>query len=174
MDVALSEMGIDGGAGRMILALDPGRAKCGWALGDSSGELFVSGIFLSPEAAVFLKAALSGKLEAIIPFAIESRQDCPSVFPVDEILVGNGTAKEHILFAARSLSFEPKIIPERGTTLIGRDLYWKKHPPRGLRKLIPRGLRVPPRDIDDFAAWAIMLKYLEYVENAGKTGQPEK
>ena len=173
MDVALSEMGIDGGAGKMILAIDPGTAKCGWALGDSSGELYVSGIFLSPEAASFLVAALSGSLEAIIPFAIESRQDCPTVFFVDEILVGNGTAKDHILTVAGSLSIEPKTIPERGTTLMGRELYWRKHPPRGLRKLIPRGLRVPPRDIDDFAAWAILLKYLEYREGTGKTGQQE-
>lgn len=165
MDVALPEMGVHGGAGKMILAIDPGRAKCGWALGDSSGELYGSGMFPASEAAVFLKAALSGSLEAIIPFALESRRDCPPVFSIDEMLVGNGTAKEHILSAARSLSIEPKTIPERGTTLIGRELYWRKHPPRGLRKLIPRGLRVPPRDIDDFAAWAILLKYLEYSKN---------
>jgi hypothetical protein len=45
---------------------------------------------------------------------------------------------------------------EYGTTLKGRELYWKLHPPKGLWKLVPTSLRTPPRDIDDLAAWAII------------------
>ncbi|MDR2779856.1 MAG: endonuclease, partial [Synergistaceae bacterium] len=50
------------------------------------------------------------------------------------------------------------VADERMTTLEARELYWRIHPPRGLSRLIPVSLRVPPRSVDDLAAWAIMRR----------------
>jgi hypothetical protein len=56
-------------------------------------------------------------------------------------------------------------VREKGTTLRARELYWRLYPPKGVQRLIPKGLRVPPRsEMDDFAAWAIVLEFLEHGE----------
>ncbi|MDR1136699.1 MAG: endonuclease, partial [Synergistaceae bacterium] len=49
---------------------------------------------------------------------------------------------------------------EHMTTLEARKLYWELHPPRGLLRVVPKSWRVPPRPIDDLAAWAIMRRGL--------------
>ena len=81
----------------------------------------------------------------------------PEAFDVSEIFVGNGTTHDNLL---QLLEGKVKVIlvDERGTTLDGRKLYWKLHPPRGFWKIFPTSLRLPPREIDDLAAWAIILK----------------
>jgi hypothetical protein len=51
-----------------------------------------------------------------------------------------------------------KLTDERMTTLEARGLYWALHPPRGMYRIIPKSLRVPPRNLDDLAAWAIIQR----------------
>src|SRR5579875_2781940 len=46
------------------------------------------------------------------------------------------------------------------TTLRARARYFADHPPRGWRILIPRGMLLPPRPIDDYAALLIAERYL--------------
>lgn len=161
MDVALSALGFDGEPDTMILGIDPGRDKCGWVFAAPGGELIVSGIFPTERAADFLRAAVSGEGRVIASFALENPGPFPESFSINECLVGNGTGKELLLSLAKSLSLGVKLIPEKGTTLLARKLYWKHHPPRGFRKLLPESMRVPPRDVDDFAALAIVLKCIE-------------
>ena len=77
------------------------------------------------------------------------------------ILVGNGTGLsklEHI-FKAQQLSYQ--IVDESGTSLEARQLYFKDHPASGWQRLLPPGLRSPSRSVDDYAAYAIVLRHLK-------------
>lgn len=159
--MALSPLGLNGRRNPVILAIDPGRDKCGWVIASPEGELLVSGIFPAGRAGDFFRAVASGNGGEIASFTLEKKESFPECFSVKECLVGNGTGKELLLSLAKSVSLGVKLVPEKGTTLLARKLYWKHHPPRGIRKLFPEGMRVPPRDVDDFAALAIVLRFIE-------------
>ncbi|MDZ7705892.1 MAG: hypothetical protein U5L04_15570 [Trueperaceae bacterium] len=82
-------------------------------------------------------------------------------FPPDAtIVVGNGTGHETVVALLRERGLEPRLIDETNTTLEARDLYFAAHPPRGLARLLPKGLRIAPRPVDDYAAYAIVLRHL--------------
>ncbi len=76
------------------------------------------------------------------------------------IIVGNGTGSDRVQAALRERGKTFALIDERDTTLEGRELYFQANPPRGLLRLLPKGLRSPPRLIDDYAAYAIALRFL--------------
>ena len=59
--------------------------------------------------------------------------------------------------------FDKKIVlfPEKFTTLDARKRYWIENPPKGLWKLVPEGLRLPPRPYDDYAAVLLGERFLE-------------
>ena len=47
------------------------------------------------------------------------------------------------------------------TTLQARKRYWDIYPPKGLWKLVPLSLRVPPIPYDDVVAIILVEQYLE-------------
>ncbi|MGE5530853.1 MAG: pre-16S rRNA-processing nuclease YqgF [Bacteroidota bacterium] len=125
-----------------VIAVDPGRDKCGIAIVSSEAVLF----------------------RAIIPTS-EIGLTCRYVLaqhPVAELIIGNGTCSavvaEAILEANPGVSVVA--VPEEFTTLQARRLYAQDHPARGLQRLLPSGMRVPPRPVDDYAAVALALAFL--------------
>ena len=44
------------------------------------------------------------------------------------------------------------VVDEYRTTDAAREEYWRIHPPAGWRRLVPRGMLVPPEPVDDLAA----------------------
>jgi hypothetical protein len=54
-----------------------------------------------------------------------------------------------------------RLVDEYETTRRARELYVAEHPPRGWRRLVPRGLLSPDRPIDDYAAILIGRRCLE-------------
>lgn len=48
---------------------------------------------------------------------------------------------------------------KKNSTLEARDRYWTMYPNRGLQRLIPLGLRVPPRPVDDIVAILLIERY---------------
>ena len=144
----------------LILAFDPGRDKTGFALVDNGGELIFSGMFPSGERGKFFDALLNS--ENIDEFIIEKREEKISGFieRVKFIAIGNGTSSKEFYEAAKILKIEIKITDERNTTLEARNLYWKLHKPGFFLRILPKGLRVPPRVLDDLAAWAIARREL--------------
>ena len=57
------------------------------------------------------------------------------------------------------------LIDERETTLHARARYFAVHPPTGWRRFVPRGMLLPPRPIDDFAAVLIAERFLADAAN---------
>ena len=142
----------------MICAADPGKFKTGFALAEDDGTLIFSAVIPADMHTEFA-AALEDKNAAwFLKYLREGK--IPESFEVSEIVVGNGTMHAELLKMLDG-KISTKTADEYGTTLEGRKLYWKLHPPKGLWKLLPTSLRVPPRDIDDLAAWAILLKNIK-------------
>jgi len=52
------------------------------------------------------------------------------------------------------------LIEERGSTLAARSRYWQLFPARGWRRLLPMGLRQPPRPWDDVVAQLLVEQAL--------------
>lgn len=85
------------------------------------------------------------------------------------VLVGDGTGKRMVVERLRRRGVAPILVDETGSTLQARELYFRDHPARGIMRLLPPGMRAPPRPIDDYAAVAIALRWLA-AEGAGRTG----
>jgi hypothetical protein len=52
------------------------------------------------------------------------------------------------------------LVDEAGTTLAARQRYWQLEPPRGWQRLLPKGMRLPPRDVDDVVAQLLLERHL--------------
>lgn len=119
---------------RRIAAFDPGR-NIGFAMLDDQGRLL--------EHAVLDVAGL--RLLDV---------------DADVVVVGSGTGSNDLVRLLRAKGITPVVVDESNTTLAARRHYFREHPPRGLQRLLPEGMRAPPRPIDDYAAYAIGLRYL--------------
>ena len=145
----------------LILGIDPGRDKTGFAFVNSNGGLICSGIFNAEDREKFFDTLKNQ--DDISNFVVEG--EYKKLFSsVKFIALGNGTMSKEFheyLKSKLKLNYEIKLIDERNTTLEARRLYWKIHKPKFLEKLLPESMRVPKRVLDDLAAWAIALRALK-------------
>lgn len=120
-----------------MLAVDPGRARCGIAV--VSGRSVLARSVVAREALGEALAALRRR------------------FAITEALVGDRTgAADVVATVRREMPGLPvALVDEAGTTLEARRLYFADHPPRGWRRLLPSGMRTPPEPYDDYAAVAL-------------------
>jgi len=125
-----------------ILGLDPGRDKCGAAVMDSQQQV------------VYHQVVDSDRAIAIIEQLVKEHG-------VDLIVMGNGTTskawQQQIEF---NLTIALATVNEANSTLEARDRYWQMYPPKGLKALMPIGLRTPPRPVDDIVAILLIERYL--------------
>ena len=128
----------------VILGFDPGRDKCGLA-------------------AIALDRQLHYHQVVIANEAIATIETLRQQFPVSLMVMGDQTtAKQWKKRLLQELA-EPLnivLVDERYTTLEARDRYWQMYPPKGLTKLLPQGMRQPPRPIDDIVAILLIERYL--------------
>ncbi|MGD1921823.1 MAG: pre-16S rRNA-processing nuclease YqgF [Pleurocapsa sp.] len=126
-----------------ILGLDPGRDKCGLAV-------------MVGEQIVYHQVVDSAKVIAII------QQLCQK-YGADRLVMGNGTTSTS-WYQQLEVSLVQQLpivtIDEHNSTLEARDRYWLMYPPKGLQRILPQGLRVPPRPVDDIVAIVLIERYL--------------
>lgn len=125
---------------RPVLAIDPGREKCGLAVVYRHGEVAARQIV--PTADLARHAA---------EWAV--RWETPL------LLMGKGTGAGALRKALKAAGLEPVPVAEENTTYRARALYFRDHPPRGWRRLVPLRLQVPPEPLDDYAAVLIADNY---------------
>jgi RNase H-fold protein (predicted Holliday junction resolvase) len=124
-----------------LAGLDPGRSKCGLVLTDPDRQRIVAAAVLPPQQSwqLLLRWQQEAALAAVV--------------------LGNGTGS-----AAWQQRLQPALpvlsVEERGSTLAARERYWQLQPARGWRRLLPRGLRQPPRDWDDVVAQLLLERWL--------------
>jgi RNase H-fold protein (predicted Holliday junction resolvase) len=145
----------------VILGIDPGREKTGWALVAFDGELIRSGIFLTRDVEAFLRT-----LERPVDQWEKELEKwtCERRFPVrgglEYVALGDGTGSREIASRLRQFKWKIILVNEKGTTLAARELYWRLHDFVLWQRWLPRSLRVPSRNVDDLAAWSIVLHSL--------------
>ena len=125
----------------MVLGIDPGTRKAGYAVVDETGRVVEQGIV------------------ELQPLLARLRQ-LASERPIAAIALGHGTNAEPLREMLCELGPPVRIVNEHETTLQARKLYFADHPPRGWRRLIPLGMQLPPRPIDDYAAILIARRFL--------------
>lgn len=123
-----------------MAGLDPGRSKCGLVLTDPERQWILEAVVLPP------------------PLALDElrrwRQQGLAL-----VVLGDGTG--HQLWKEQLEPWMPlALVDERGTTLAARQRYWQIEPARGWRRLLPQGLRQPPRDWDDVVAQILVERWL--------------
>jgi RNase H-fold protein (predicted Holliday junction resolvase) len=124
-----------------VAALDPGRSKCGLVLSDPARTVIRQALVLPPES------------------AWDRLQHWHRSAPLSLVVIGDGTGSDSWRRRIEAL-VAVELVDERGTTLAARRRYWQLFPPRGWRRLLPEGLRQPPRDWDDVVAQLLLERWL--------------
>ena len=130
-----------------IAVLDPARAKGGLAV---------------------LAPPWGGAPRALLQPGIETRAlerevgEALAAFAPSQLVLGNGTtSKEARARLARAFpALSVAVVDEYRTTDLARKEYWRAHPPRGLRRLLPTSMQVPPVPVDDFVAVLLGTRFL--------------
>lgn len=125
-----------------VLAIDPGRAKCG--------------------------IAVVSNADGVLTRAIAAPDDIPSnvanlvsKYAPEIILIGSGTGAQAVISSLKEITTRIEVVDERLTTQKARLRYFKENPRRGWRRLIPIGLLTPPQPYDDYAAVVLAELFLE-------------
>ena len=126
---------------KTILAIDPGREKCGVAVVSRSG------ILAKQVVATTKLAAEIGKL-------------C-DIYPVDVLIMGNGTTSKmaRLQITAAFPDMPLQICDEYRTTDAAKIRYWQENPPNGWRRFLPTTMQVPPVPVDDYVAVLLAERY---------------
>lgn len=126
-----------------VLAVDPGRKKCGLAV----------------------VAAGRGILDRLVVPCEEFSPVLRDLFDKHRpqtVLLGSSTGSKPIANAIRqALKMEPKMVDEKHTTELAKLRYFREYPPKGFWRLVPLGLQTPPTCYDDFAAVVMAERYLD-------------
>ncbi|HER25363.1 MAG TPA: resolvase [Candidatus Atribacteria bacterium] len=128
----------------IIIAIDPGTKKCGYAVVNSN---------------------LSVLQREVIPKEkiVNTVQDSLNIYQINKISLGNGTNYQKIEERLKNHfpQLEVVLIEEEFSTLKARKKYFQANPPKGLLKIIPLSLRVPSCPYDDFVAILLAEKYFK-------------
>ncbi len=125
-----------------LIALDPGRSKCGLVLADLEMKVVLQGKVINAEDVIDLVIAMKKQ------------------FSLDLILLGNGTSSDYWNELLRDILLI-KVVEERGTTLLARKRYYELWPPSKFISWLPKGLFIPPHDLDAVAALLLLEDFLE-------------
>ncbi len=127
-----------------ILAIDPGKSKCGVAL-------------VSPHQVLFRAVISRAKY-------LETVQRLITEHNPDHLIVGGSTASKEVIAEVRhECEMQVTVVDERHTTERARGRYYQDQPPKGLWKLVPLGLQVPPVPVDDYAAVVMAEDFLSTI-----------
>lgn len=123
-----------------VIAIDPGRDKCGVAILSEDGS--------------FVQAVI--KTDDLCTWVNDSRKkhsDAP-------VIIGNGTGSQAAYERLRAeCGAEPLFVEEYKTTEEARRRYWQENPPAGWRRLMPTSMQVPPVPVDGYVAVILAERY---------------
>ncbi|MFI0401851.1 MAG: resolvase [Cyanobium sp.] len=124
-----------------LAGLDPGRSKCGLVRTDGEAKVILEASVLPPDSC--FERLLEWRQQGLI----------------HAVVIGDGTGSG--AWRSRLTGRLPVLsIGERCSTLEARQRYWDLEPAQGWRRLLPEGLRQPPRDWDDVVAQLLLERWL--------------
>lgn len=132
---------------KTVLAIDPGKNKCGMALAtrDASGKVHLTWHCIAPRDKVISKL-----------------QEAHDEAAYSMVIVGSGTTSKPLVAEIRAElpSMAILVVDEKDTTYQARERYWEHNPRRGWRRFLPSTLQMPPEPVDDYAALIIAERVL--------------
>ena len=126
---------------RPVLAIDPGREKCGIAVLAADGSILMQ------------EVVRTTTLDSVVGALVAAHEPT--------IIMGSGTTSAEARARVEALGRTVTLVDEYRTTDAAKALYWEVHPPRGWRRLVPHGMLVPPVPVDDFVAVILARRYLQ-------------
>ena len=129
-----------------VVALDPGRSKCGLLLANISTN-------------TVLKAMVIPSAEVLDQLRAWMEDDQGENAQIADLVIGDGTSST-IWQQQLPTSLKVHVVDETATTLRARERYWQLWPARGWKRFLPLGLRIPSGDLDAIAALVILEDYL--------------
>ncbi len=130
-------------ATQRVLAIDPGRDKCGVAVVETNGEV--------RHQAVVATERLAQETRRLM-----------EEHAVNTVVLGDRTAARRVEAALREagLAAHLVVVDEHRSTEEGRRRYFQDNPRRGWRRLLPVSMQTPPRPYDDYVAVVLAERYL--------------
>ncbi|QUS60399.1 pre-16S rRNA-processing nuclease YqgF [Synechocystis sp. PCC 7339] len=127
------------------LGFDPGRDKCGVAVMTGDRQI------------LYHETIAAQEVSQRLPVLCEQYQ-------VGQVVMGNQTTAKQ--WQKELQSYLPPamalaLVNEKNSTVEARQRYWQMYPPQGLGRLVPLGLRTPPRPVDDIVAILLIERYLD-------------
>ena len=124
-----------------ILAIDPGKFKCGLVLAEINKKKIYEAIILKSE------------------FLEDYIRNLNNLEDISKIIIGNGTTSDEIkqkldFFKKEIISFE-----EKNTTYRAKSRYFELFPIKGLKFLIPREVFLLNKNLDAISALIILEDY---------------
>ena len=124
-----------------VIAIDPGKSKCGLILAEISEKKVYKAVILKREL-----------LEDYVRDLITNED-------ISQIIIGNGTTSREIreklyFFKKEIITFE-----EKNTTYRAKARYFELFPIRGLKFLIPREVFILNKNLDAISALIILEDY---------------
>lgn len=131
-----------------IIALDPGREKCGIAVVHRQKGMLMKGVIQTNELAIKIKELITK-------------------YNSSQIVIGDGTSSREVKQCLETIKVQDEplrisFIDERHSTDEARHRYWTENPPRGLKRLIPTTMQVPPKPVDDYVAVILAERYFNH------------
>jgi RNase H-fold protein (predicted Holliday junction resolvase) len=132
----------------LVIAIDPGREKCGVAVVHKTRGLLHKEIV--PTSGLVAKVAV-----------------LLSEFQPNAVILGNRTssqtARQQLNDLLTSANEDRKLVlvDEHRSTDEARTRYWQENPPQGWKRLIPVTMQVPSVPVDDYVAVILAERYFQ-------------
>ncbi|CQR70568.1 hypothetical protein SOV_40940 [Sporomusa ovata DSM 2662] len=132
-------------AQNIVIAIDPGREKCGIA------------VVHKEQGVIYKTIAATVDLSGVVTTLATTH----NVFTA---VIGDRTtshAAQATLTGIKVNGQKITIIPvnEHHSTDEARKRYWVEHPPKGFKRLLPTTMQVPPGPVDDYVAVILAERY---------------
>ena len=128
-----------------IIAVDPGREKCGIAVVHKQKGILYKNVIGTSTLATAVR-------------------DLVDTYNTTTIVLGDRTSSREARRTLEQIRINdlPLIlisVDEHHSTDDARHRYWRENPPRGLMRLIPVTMQVPPVPVDDYVAVILAERY---------------
>ena len=132
-------------ADHIVIAVDPGREKCGIAAVDQQRGVLVRQVIAT----------------SCLP---EMVQKWAKMYHATVVVLGSRTSSKEARLLLQGMKTEAGplsvvLVEEHRSTEEARLRYWREFPPRGLWRLVPTSMRTPPVPVDDLVAVILAERY---------------
>ena len=124
-----------------VVAIDPGKSKCGLVLAGISEKKVYEAIILKSES-------LQDYVRNLI-----------TIEDISQIIIGNGTTSKKIKEKLDSFKKELIIFEEKNTTFRAKERYFELFPIKGLKFLLPKEVFLMNKNLDAISALIILEDY---------------